>query len=536
LIYIYFIFVIINYELINERYSIQSHFYKKIFFLFLALAGVSSCDSIPYINKSVISVATKALIKANAPKLELYFLNHSPILAPEQSRFQTVDNLPGSEFNPNLDRNKIFNFSMDGKIIIESGDYVIPVTTYCMKADSSSPAGHSYLLSKMLGSRANIIKNLNIKTLPKYSQKDVQILSWSLQAGLSYEDMTEESKKIIDDKLLEFKSEIQESFIIGFEKQWNDISAKSSGMIPSFADSSDELLLELGDVGRKIIKARDFREMIKQVGNNYSSLSQSILVSGADSIKAIKIERWSKISDRVFAKFIIEGGYQEIGYLKIRVLPESRGANSILSSSALRVDISSWLADPDSKIIQPLSFSPIIGIGGIVVLPTLIDAPLASAIVIGAILAAKVIDWKLFDDLYKMFNGSEDKRIQKNLDKGLLILSKAHDELEKPLRDAEIISKKTKNSSKDKDNETREYSKSGGDEELSKDFDRLPGEASRAKDGTEIKTLPDGKRAVKRLESVEQDKKSTLEIQPPNIKENPDSGLRIKVRYPKHED
>lgn len=519
----------------DKRYSIQNSLYNKIFFILLNLAGISSCDSIPYINRTVVSEATKVLIRAAAPKLELYFLKNTPILDPGQSRFQTVDKLPGGKFSSDLNSYRISKFTTDGKIIIESGDYTIPVTTYCMKVQGSSPLGHSYVLSQIQGSRAKIIRNLNIRALPKYNQKDVQILSWSLQAGLSYEDMTKESKKIIDDKLSEFKSEIQESFLAGFERQWNELSSNSSELIPSFNDSTDDLLLELGDVGRNIIKAREFRDRVHRVGNDFISLSQLILVSERALKNIQQIERWSKISERVFARFIIEGSYQDIGYLQVRVLPEVRAINSNFSQSILSLDITSWLADPDSNIIQPLSFSPIIGFGGVAVLPTLIDAPIAAAFAIGAVLASKVIDWRSFADLYKIFNDSEDKNIQKTLDSGLLILSKAHDELEKPLRDSGIISKKTKNSSKDKDNETREYSKSGADEELSKDFDRLPGETSRAKDGTEIKTLPDGKRAVKRLESLEQDKKSTLEIQPPNIKENPDSGLRIKVRYPKNE-
>ncbi|MEQ1665755.1 MAG: hypothetical protein ABL927_10305 [Bdellovibrionales bacterium] len=73
---------------------------------------------------------------------------------------------------------------------------------------------------------------------------------------------------------------------------------------------------------------------------------------------------------------------------------------------------------------------------------------------------------------------------------------------------------------------TREYTKSGGSDALSNDFDRLPGRAFKFQNGTEIKTLPDGKRAIKRLATPLL--AGTLEMLPPLVELEIDVRTRTK--------
>jgi hypothetical protein len=85
--------------------------------------------------------------------------------------------------------------------------------------------------------------------------------------------------------------------------------------------------------------------------------------------------------------------------------------------------------------------------------------------------------------------------------------------------------------SSDKDNDTREYTKSGGDAALKKDFNKFPGDAVQSGDGkVQIKTLPDGIKIVIRPTSTSTTT-PTLEIQPPKVGDI-DSQLRVKIRYP----
>ena len=107
--------------------------------------------------------------------------------------------------------------------------------------------------------------------------------------------------------------------------------------------------------------------------------------------------------------------------------------------------------------------------------------------------------------------------------------------MEKPLKETGIISGKTRNTSTDKNVKVREYRKEGGEEQLQKDFDKLPGESIKSSTyGVEYKEYSDGTRIVKTPKKYSGDKgghAATLEVQPKNHLEI-DSKIRIKVRYP----
>lgn len=94
--------------------------------------------------------------------------------------------------------------------------------------------------------------------------------------------------------------------------------------------------------------------------------------------------------------------------------------------------------------IQPLSFSPVYGFGGVLVIPALADTPVLASAVLGAVLAAEVIDWSAFQKLSQMLHDMKDREVQKKIAEGIQALNKIHDKLEKPLREKGIIDKKTK--------------------------------------------------------------------------------------------
>lgn len=93
-------------------------------------------------------------------------------------------------------------------MLLAPGDYVMPVMTYCMKQSGESQNRHIYSLSKLREKRAHIIRELNLKAAPTFSFEDIQIVSWSLQAGLAYNEMTQKSQDIIDEIIPEFKSQL----------------------------------------------------------------------------------------------------------------------------------------------------------------------------------------------------------------------------------------------------------------------------------------------------------------------------------------
>jgi hypothetical protein len=237
----------------------------------------------------------------------------------------------------------------------------------------------------------------------------------------------------------------------------------------------------------------------------------------------------------VYGRFITEGSFGEIGYLQVRVLSTNSGREINSADDKQEVlDLVSLLANPNSNDIQPLSFSPLYGIAGTVTLtPALSRHPLAGALLLAAVLSAKYIDWDAFFDLQDLLQDTNDRDVKKEIDRGMQALSKEHDKLEKPLKEAGIISGKSKNTSDKKNGEVREYTKDGGEEQLQKDFDKLPGKSIKSKtDGVEYKAYPDGTRIVKAPKKTgEKPRDATLEVQPISHS-GIDSDIRIKVRYP----
>lgn len=457
--------------------------------------------------------------------MEKVFQKDAPVLSPELNPYPTIQKLPGSSFNLSGINQNEMTYDKSGNLLLFPGDYIIPVMTYCMKQSGESPDGHIYSLSKINGKRAHIIRELNLKAAPAFSFEDIQIVSWSLQAGLSYNEMTKESQRIIDEIIPEFKPQLKESLLQILEKKWNNISDSSRGLLPSFDDGINETLNELGDIGQKIRELKEFKSRLDEVGHDYSRLSELIEVT---SQKVKKTDTpWSKLSTNVYGRFVTDGHFQEIGFIQIRILTDEQ-VRKISSTFTQKspVDLAHLIANPSSNTIQPLSFTPLYGFAGIVVTPTLSQHPLAGAALLAAILASQTIDWDAFFELKNIFEDSNNDQIKNELEKGFEALRKEHDELEKPLKESGIISGKDKKTSTREKNEVREYKNPGGIEQLNKDFDKLPGVHAKAKDGIETKTLPDGTTIVKRPD------KKTIEVQAPeNDPRYPDDGIKVKVRY-----
>lgn len=386
--------------------------------------------------------------------------------------------------------------------------------TYCMKSSSSSTEGYAYTLGQMKGRLAPIIRKLNLKAPAHFSISDIQILHWSLLSGLAYEEMTKESQKIIDQIIPEHKDEFKESFLSLMEKKLDRLSDISNGAIPTLRDHP---YLE---------GMRSFRDKLREVGNDYEELKS--LIDTSPSKKKQTETPWSKISENIYARFVTEGSFGDIGFLQVRALSEAGRTINSENRKQYFLDVASLVANPNDSNVQPLSFTPLFGVAGVVATPRIKTDPRAAVLLLALTLIVNPKSWEEFFKLEDLVKDVSEKDVQKEIKKGREALRKEHDELEKPLKEAGIISGKSKKHSKEKD-ETREYRKPGGIGQLQNDFDKMPGKLSKAGDGTEIKTLPDGTTIVK---SPGSNHGPTLEIQPPkNDPKYPDPGIRVKVRY-----
>ena len=326
-----------------------------------------SCSQLPIENNQIGDKIKKQTLKMLSQQIESTLLKSIPFDLTSVDQFTVVNKLPGPAFRPsNLKVNPLQNieFDLNGNLLLAAGDYSLPVMTYCLKSSARSPIAYSYVLSKLQGPKAELIRDINLKAFPRFDSHDVQILIWSVLSGLSYAEMTSVSQKIIDETIPDKKDQLKESVVSNLKLKWNEISKKSNDTIPDFESSADQLLLQLGETGKKIIEMRNFKYELERVGNNYTELSQNIITE-IQSHKLPQITPWSQISNRVYARFITETIYLSIGYIQIRVLPGQslRRINSV--NNKVVIDYSGWFANPKNSSIQPLSFSMLYGFGGV---------------------------------------------------------------------------------------------------------------------------------------------------------------------------
>ena len=120
-------------------------------------------------------------------------------------------------------------------------------------------------------------------------------------------------------------------------------------MLPSFNDSA---IFEenLGELGKRIRVMREFKERLRKVGYNYAQLGE--LIDTTTRSEERGDTPWSKVSNIIYARFLTEGSFGEIGYLQVRVLSTGPGReiNSVNKQKEV-LDIVSLLANPNNKDI-----------------------------------------------------------------------------------------------------------------------------------------------------------------------------------------
>jgi len=213
---------------------------NKNILLLVCVTLLSSCSQLPQGSNEA-----KKLV------LEKILSQEGSINSPDRSTFPLVQNLPGNPFVDRKTIRSLFTYDSKGHLVLSPGDYVFPVMTYCMNSSASSPAGHIYSLSKLEGKRSKIIRELNLLAPAKYFVEEIQMVSWSLQNGLSYEELGKLGQEMVDSVIPHYKSELQESVLTQIDKKWNQARAFSGGMLPSFSSGVENLEDNLGELGKK---------------------------------------------------------------------------------------------------------------------------------------------------------------------------------------------------------------------------------------------------------------------------------------------
>lgn len=309
---------------------------------------------------SIFNVGTDLLKRQVYNSLAKTIGEKMPIASSAKEVFPTVDSLPGTPFQPTGNIQQIAQQirSSNGSVMLQPGDYNIPIDVYCMKHNASSPNGHRYLLARLKGKMADVITALNSRSAGSdIPHSQLQVLSWNLQAGMKYQEMTPENRIIIDKLLPEYKQRLSRSYWEEILATWNQISSTVPG-IPRFEDSLDKL----GEVGKTIKTLRQVRSELTTYGNNYNSLFSAFITSNnSNESGGYENTPWSKISNRVYGRLVTQGNAGTPAELQLRVLPSSNVKTQVKAGCAekspVKTDITNLVADPKNSGIQPLSMS-----------------------------------------------------------------------------------------------------------------------------------------------------------------------------------
>lgn len=336
--------------------------YSIILFAFLI---ASSCSFFRHYNEADVKDLAKEVSKS-ALKVEiekLASMNVSSKLVKNNS-FSTVEKLPGKEFKEDFKRQPEIRYNDLGEILLSAGDYTIPVMTFCLVQNLNSPEGYIYNLNIIQGLFAKIIRELSLKTVNKYKTEEIQTLIWNILGGLSYFEMNVKSQLIIDETIPEYKAQLEKSHYRQIVEKWNYLSKKSYGQIPNFESATSDYLNQLGSSGAVLLEARNTYNNVLKAKGDYKVLRSSI-----NTLKVQQKEKrtvWTKISDRVYARFVTKGSFNEVGALQIRITSTQRQP-STEQKDTVTFDIASLVAESSNSDAQPLALFPLYGLGGIAI-------------------------------------------------------------------------------------------------------------------------------------------------------------------------
>jgi hypothetical protein len=325
---------------------------------------IPGVPSVPSVHQATQAAVSKAIIQS----MGATFFAEQPVRVSASDAYPTVAILPGGPFRPvsQASLQLLFAQARDGRVRLPAGDYALSVMTYCMNLHAHAPHRNKYRLAPITGKWADIVAALNGRVGTRYSPGAVQVLSWSLQAGMKYSEMSSRSRQIVDAVLPEFKPRLQQSFYEILQQRWAQLSANVHG-VPSF----EQALNQLGDVGKAIREVRDARNTLIANANNFDRIAAQFANIGTPRIAGIHGPTpWSVIAPGVYARMRNRGSLLSLGVLQIRVTSQvastelrvaSAGTQglgkTVADAGTASVPIPTYAGSPDAAV-QPLSMTP----------------------------------------------------------------------------------------------------------------------------------------------------------------------------------
>jgi hypothetical protein len=264
---------------------------------------------IPGPLKDPLQEGVNSLIK---DQLRSFLSNEIPITGTEHKLYPTTSQLLNGQFTPQT----LYLNALNSSQVIPPGDYEIPVHYYCTKVYTLNGAGNRYRLARLNGRMSNVLSTLYQRaSLNKVPIQDVQVLSWSIQSGVSYDNLSSSSKQLVNQLIPDYRQQLEGSFTDKAIKYWNSLSRATS--LPSL----DATLNQLGDVGtftRSLFRAR---EEIINTNFSYRSLANSFVIPQDVNLPGgMETTPWSQINEQIYLRFIAPKGALNDGVAQVRII------------------------------------------------------------------------------------------------------------------------------------------------------------------------------------------------------------------------
>lgn len=250
-----------------------------------------------------------------------------PIVGTEQKLLPKVKELPGVPFHPQtLDIQ-----ALRGDQVIPPGDYEIPVHMYCTKVHTLNGAGNQYIFAKLNGRMAPALSALYERASRAGTQTEqIQVLSWSIQIGVPYKNLPEESKRLVNQLIPEYIPQMQEGLAERITSQWNKVSSTTRGTLPSF----ESTLNQLGAPGNFASTLLQARNEIVQERFNYQPLRRAFVTEQDVSIGGRSdTTPWTKIPEKLYLRVIAPQGAMNNATVQVRILEPGSKTKALSSSN-----------------------------------------------------------------------------------------------------------------------------------------------------------------------------------------------------------
>lgn len=283
----------------NEPKATQNLFLKRSFsisivaFLLLQYVPVSA------------QFKAKDLLK-KAEKISLPEINLFKQPEPITTSFKDVD-ATGS-LDPSFGNNEKYlpfdtlDFCPDG-FVLRPGFFEATLQSFCMRAGTPSPTkGDGYMNAPLQGPTADIVNHIlwNYPFYPKVTQREVQVLLWTIIAKTPYDDYSHGAKETVN--ILLSANDIKKLKKAGTQAEIRDEIFNSE-------------IIKMPKGLQAILKAENgIRKLAKNGSNDYDAYERMAIAGGIvpDNKQVVSKGRWTYIKDKNYYIRYFPKGYKEV--------------------------------------------------------------------------------------------------------------------------------------------------------------------------------------------------------------------------------